>query len=38
MNENRLLDYLDHIRQAAADARSFVEGLGYGPRLLRHQS
>ncbi len=27
MNENRLPDYLDHIRQAAADARSFVEGL-----------
>ena len=27
MNENRLADYLDHMRQAAADARSFVEGL-----------
>ena len=27
MNENRLPDYLDHIQQAAADARSFVEGL-----------
>lgn len=27
MNENRLPDYLDHIRQAAEDARSFVEGL-----------
>jgi uncharacterized protein with HEPN domain len=26
MSENRLLDYLDHIQQAAADARSFVEG------------
>ncbi len=28
MNENyRLPDYLDHIQQAASDARSFVEGL-----------
>lgn len=27
MNENRLPDYLDHMRQAADDARSFVEGL-----------
>lgn len=27
MNENRLPDYLDHIQQAALDARSFVEGL-----------
>ena len=27
MNENRLPDYLEHIQQAAADARSFVEGL-----------
>lgn len=27
MNENRLPDYLDHIQQAAIDARSFVEGL-----------
>ena len=27
MNENRLPDYLDHIQQAATDARSFVEGL-----------
>lgn len=27
MNENRLPDYLDHMLQAAADARSFVEGL-----------
>lgn len=27
MNENRLPDYIDHIEQAAADARSFVEGL-----------
>lgn len=26
MKENRLADYLDHIQQAAADARSFVEG------------
>ena len=28
MNENRLPDYLDHMRQAAMDACRFVEGLG----------
>ena len=27
MNENRLSDYLDHMRQAAMDACSFVDGL-----------
>lgn len=27
MSENRLPYYLDHIQQAAADARSFVEGM-----------
>lgn len=27
MSENRLPDYLDHIRQAATDACSFVDGL-----------
>lgn len=27
MTENRLTDYLDHMRQAATDACSFVEGL-----------
>ena len=27
MSENRLPDYLDHMQQAAIDARSFVEGL-----------
>ena len=27
MSEHRLPDYLDHILQAAADARGFVEGL-----------
>ncbi len=27
MNETRLPDYLDHMRQAATDARSFVEGM-----------
>lgn len=27
MSENRLPDYLDHIQQAATDARSFVEGM-----------
>ncbi|HWK62929.1 MAG TPA: DUF86 domain-containing protein [Eoetvoesiella sp.] len=27
MNESRLGDYLDHMRQAAADACSFVDGL-----------
>lgn len=28
MSENRLPDYLDHIRQSAEDACSFVDGLG----------
>ena len=28
MSENRLPDYLDHIKQAVTDACSFVEGLG----------
>lgn len=28
MSENRLPDYLDHIKQAATDACNFVEGLG----------
>ena len=28
MNENRLPDYIDHIQQAAADACTFIEGLG----------
>lgn len=28
MSESRLADYLDHMRQAAANACSFVEGLG----------
>ena len=28
MSENRFPDYLDHIRQAAEDACSFVDGLG----------
>ncbi|AUL99986.1 DUF86 domain-containing protein [Zoogloeaceae bacteirum Par-f-2] len=27
MNENRLTDYLDHMRQAARDACGFVQGL-----------
>ena len=27
MNENRLPDYIEHIQQAAIDARSFVDGL-----------
>ena len=27
MNDNRLLDYLDHMQQAAIDASSFVEGM-----------
>lgn len=27
MSENRLPDYIDHIHQAATDARSFVDGL-----------
>jgi uncharacterized protein with HEPN domain len=28
MSENRLLDYLDHMQRAAADACALVEGLG----------
>lgn len=28
MSDNRLPDYLDHMRQAATDACGFVEGLG----------
>ena len=28
MSESRLPDYLDHIRQAASQARSFVDGMG----------
>ncbi|HMN22341.1 MAG TPA: DUF86 domain-containing protein [Ottowia sp.] len=27
MNENRLADYLDHMRQATSDARAFVQGM-----------
>ena len=27
MTDGRLADYLDHMRQAAADARGFVEGM-----------
>ena len=27
MNQNRLADYLEHMRQAAADAIGFVEGM-----------
>jgi uncharacterized protein with HEPN domain len=27
MKDDRLADYLDHMRQAAADACSFVEGM-----------
>ena len=27
MNENRLIDYLDHMRQAAGDACGFVDGM-----------
>ena len=27
MKNNRLIDYLEHIQQAATDARSFVDGL-----------
>jgi uncharacterized protein with HEPN domain len=28
MSEGRLADYLDHMHQAATDARGFVDGLG----------
>jgi uncharacterized protein with HEPN domain len=34
MSENRLPDYLDHIQQAATDARSFVQGLGKADFLV----
>ena len=27
MSENRLLDYLEHLRQAASDACGFIHGL-----------
>jgi len=33
MNDNRLPDYLAHMRQAAANARSFVEGMSQGDFL-----
>lgn len=33
MNENRLADYLDHMRQATADACSFVDGMDQGAFL-----
>lgn len=33
MSGNRLVDYLTHMRQAAADACSFVEGVGKGDFL-----
>ena len=33
MSASRVLDYLDHMRQAAIDAISFVEGLGKGDFL-----
>lgn len=33
MTENRQADYLEHMRQAAADACSFVEGLSKGDFL-----
>lgn len=34
MSENRLPDYIDHIQQAAADARTFVEGLAKADFLV----
>jgi uncharacterized protein with HEPN domain len=34
MSKNRLSDYLDHMRQAAAYACGFVEGLDKGELLL----
>ena len=33
MSASRVLDYLDHMRRAAIDAISFVEGLGKGDFL-----
>lgn len=34
MNENRLPDYLEHMRQAAIDACTFVEGIDKAEFLL----
>jgi len=34
MSENRLPDYLEHIHQAAADARSFVDGMSKEASLM----
>jgi uncharacterized protein with HEPN domain len=34
MSENRLPDYLDHIQQAATDARAFVQGLSKADFLV----
>jgi hypothetical protein len=31
MTDNRLDDYLNHIRQAANDACSFIEGMNMNP-------
>lgn len=31
----RLLDYVDHIQQAAADACGFVQGMGKEARFFR---
>ena len=44
MTVNRLPDYLDHMRQAIADAQSFTEGMAHAGHaqpdctwLFRHQ-
>ncbi len=33
MTIRRLPDYLDHMRQAIADAQSFTEGMGQHPEF-----
>lgn len=38
MSENRLPDYIDHIKQAATEASSFVEGLGKDDFLADERS
>ena len=38
MNENRLVDYLDHIRQAAHDACSFLHGMSKAEFLADKRS
>ena len=38
MNENRLVDYLDHIRQAVRDACGFLDGMSKAEFLTNKRS